>query len=458
MSDLSKRDLLMIAYIFPPLAGAGVYRTLKFAKYLPELAVRPTVLCAEDPDWYMLDETGELAAQIPDDVTVHRIAPTQGLVHLKHVYRGVRQLGAARPPAPARPGPEAVAAAGTRTSGLKRRMLDRFAIPDEQRFWIKPATRRALEIAQDLPRRSCIYSSVPPFSAHLVALEVKRRTGLPWIADFRDAWAGNPVLMRGLSGTVRARHAQLEARVVAEADAVLAVAPGVAESLRRAHPSAAEKIVLLTNGFDPEDLAGLEGPPPTDRFVIAHVGELSRTRVPAAFLEALGRVRVSRPGASIEARFIGYRDPAVAAEMARLVAANCLGDAIVVRGAVPHAEALKAMREAHVLLMQSAFGTTDSPIGQTYPGKLFEYMASGRPVLAVVPDGATAKLIDDTGCGWWREPGDVAGVTSLLESLVDRWRAGTPLLEGTPDMARFDRRTLTAELAEIVGRLAAGAV
>lgn len=451
-----KPTLLMIAYCFPPLAGAGVFRTLKLVKYLPSNDVVPYVIAADDATWPIMDPS--LVAQVPSGIRVDRAAPRQTLERMQAAYALVRR--AKRLFARGRRGILEPVPDPSSGRPLRRRVQDRFLIPDEKRYWFKPAVAASMRALDQIEGDVCLYSTGPPHTDLIVGLEVKKRTGLPWIVDFRDAWAGNPVYMDGLAPAVRARHLEMERAVVANADAVLAVAPGILESLRAAHPEHAAKMRLLMNGFDPEDFAAVPGAPPPDRLVFSHIGELYPTRDPSALIRAFGIAHERRPDLSIQLRFVGHRDWVVAARMDALAGELGLSDLIAITPPVAHAEAIRAMKESHVLVFQSAFRTGDSEVGRTYPGKLFEYMAAGRPVLGVVPGGEAARLIDETGCGWWRSPADVSGLADLIVQIADRWSSGEPLLACAPNLGGHDRREIARELADIVRSLilARGAV
>lgn len=439
-------SLVMIAYCFPPLGGAGVFRTLKLVKYLPANGVTPSVIAADDDTWPIID--AGLLEQVPKGVRVERVAPSGTLERMQALYRIARSSASARGEGPS--------VAVDFTSGqptrrpLRRRVMDRLLVPDEKKYWIRPAIAATMRSLDRIEGDVCLYSTGPPHTDHVVALEVKRRTGLPWIADFRDAWAGNPVYMDGLSSPVRARHLGMERAVVENADIVLAVAPGILESLKAAHPQHVGKMRLLTNGFDPEDFTDVAGSPPTDALMLSHVGELYPTRDPSALLRAVNEARQRRPDLPIRLRFVGHRDPVIAARMDALIVQLGLTDIVTAVPPVAHSDAIRLMKESHVLVFQSAFRPGDAETGRTYPGKIFEYMAAGRPVLGIVPGGEAARLIDDVGCGWWRSPDDVPGLVDLIVELGDRWSRGESLLACEPDLRAFDRRETARAIADIV--------
>jgi glycosyltransferase involved in cell wall biosynthesis len=447
--------LLMCAYIFPPLAGAGVYRTLKFVKYLPSCGVEPVVLSADDPDWYMTDTNGVLAGDIPAGIEVHRVKSRRTLIVIRAAcataLKAVRLLRPA--PSAEASGPAGEALGTPSGPSLRLRILQRHSVPDEQVGWTEPATAEGLRIVKAAPGVDCLYASGPPFSALVVGARLKERTGLPFVVDFRDAWTGNPVLMKGLSQWALARNFEIEARVIEAADVLIGVAPGIIDYYRATYPGHAHKLRLLTNGYDPDDFCGIESVPPSDRLVFSHVGELSSTRDPSTLLTALASVKKANPDTNVRMQFVGYRDPRLAVGMDRQIAKLGLESVVRCQGPMPHDEAIRVMRSSHVLVFQSAFKSDDPVLGRTYPGKIFEYMAAGRPILAIVPEGPSAELVLQSGCGWRVDPSDTRAATRVLNEIVHSWKSTGTLPACHPELERYERRSIARELASIVAEL-----
>lgn len=410
-SDTGARRVLMIAYYFPPLGGAGVQRALKFAKYLPDCGWRPTVLTTRSQVYPVKDPT--LARELPSAT---------------HVIRAREPRGAM--------GPAAVLS----LLGLER--ASRIAaFPDAAVAWIPDAVRVAMRAVR-AERPAAIFSTSAPSSAHLVALAVHRRTGIPWVADFRDELSNNPYLRDDPAIVLRTAR-RLERAITSRAAAITVV-----EGYFDIFNPADSPVAVIPNGVDEEDLDGLDAPPPPDdRLALSYVGSLYGERDLSPVLEALER--------------LGRRGAIDLAHLRIRIVGSDLGDGdrrwpvpVEQSGYVSHHEALGEMRSASVLLLY------EGPSSMAPAGKIYEYLASGRPVLCVARlDGRAAEIIRAAGAGPVAAPDDPAGIEDAILGLYDRWRT-----TGLPDqphvrewvLARYSRRKLAADLARVLDSAVVG--
>lgn len=405
---------------FPPAGGGGVQRPLKLAQYLPALGIETHVLAPSGLNW--IHEDAELRA------------PTQAWVHRAR-YLGPK----GRKPAEELHGTQGLERALVQASLAGRRLL----VPDESVTWNLTAIPAAIRIA----RRhgiDAVLTTSPPGSVHLVGAAVKRATGARWLADLRDSIVAHPH-RRGESAAVRLkeRAAGGVARLVARsADAVSCVSEAIAEEVQRLKPRG--PVVTIPNGCDFDDFAGLAYRP-GERFRITHTGSFFGKRDPRPFLQAL-----HDSGLDAVARFLGdFRsaDREWAAELG-------LGDRLELIPYAPRVESLELQRDsdALLLLIPEAGGRGKGVLS----GKVFEYLASGRPILAAVPpDGAAAELIRETGAGVVVPPDDVGALKAALVELEGRFRDG-----GLPDVElpeeareRLSRRARCEETAELLRSL-----
>lgn len=412
--------VLLVTLYFPPAGGGGVQRPLKLAQYLPALGIETHVLAPSGLSW--IHEDAELRA------------PTQAWVHRAR-YLGPK----GRKPAEELHGTEGLERALVQASLAGRRLL----VPDESVTWNLTAIPAAIRIA----RRhgiDAVLTTSPPGSVHLVGAAVKRATGARWLADLRDSIVAHPH-RRGESAAVRLkeRTAGGVARLVARsADAVSCVSEAIAEEVRGLEPRG--PVVTIANGCDFDDFAGLDYRP-GGRFRITHTGSFFGKRDPRPFLQAL-----HDSGVDAVARFLGdFRssDREWAAELG-------LGDRLEVIPYAPRVESLELQRDsdALLLLIPEAGGRGKGVLS----GKVFEYLASGRPILAAVPpDGAAADLIRETGAGIVVPPDDVDALKAALVELEGRFRDG-----GLPDVElpeeareRLSRRARCEETAELLRSL-----
>ena len=414
--------VLLITMYFPPAGGGGVQRPLKLATHLPSLGIETHVLAPDDPKWLHRDE--ELRP------------PTQAFVHRAR-YLGPK----ARLPSEELRGLTGVDLALAQARLVGRRLL----LPDASVTWAPTAIPAAARVVRSEGIDAVITTS-PPLSMNLIGASVKKLTGVPWIADQRDSLVQNAD-RRFERKTVQAKEKALErvVRLVANrADGIVAVSDAIADELRGFDPSGPVRVI--PNGCDFDDFAGLEYRP-GDRFRITHTGSFFGKRNPRAFLNALASSGLD----DVVARFVGdFRS--VDREWVQELD---LGDRLELLDYLPHRRALELQRdsEANLLLLPEAAGR-----GKVVPsGKIFEYLAAERPILAAVPtDGAAAKLVRETGAGIVVAPEDEKAIREALIGLHARWKAGH-LGNGylsDDDRRRLSRTTRVEELAELLWSVA----
>ncbi len=406
---------------FPPAGGGGVQRSLKLAQYLPALGIETHVLAPDDPKWVHRDP--ELRV------------PTQAWIHRAR-YVGPR----ARKPAEELRAAEGLERALVQAQVTARRLL----LPDASVTWNLTAIPAANRIARREGIDAVITTS-PPGSVHLVGAAVQRASGARWIADLRDPLVANQH-RRDDTTAARARQAANEqvARLVARrADAVTCVSEAIAAEMRGF--DARGPVRVISNGCDFDDFAGLEYHTGS-RFRITHAGSFFGKRDPRPFLQAFHDADLDAV-----ARFVGdFRS--TDREWAGSLG---LGDRLELVDYLPRAESLRLQRdsEALLLLVPDAGGRGKGVLS----GKVYEYIAAGRPILAVVPtDGAAAELVRETGSGVVVAPDDVEGITDALVELHARFmNGGLPSVElAKRDEERLSRRARVEELAALVEEIA----
>lgn len=411
---------LIVSFYFPPAGGGGVQRPLKLAQYLPALGIETHVLAPDDSRWVHRDP----------DLRV----PTQAWVHrARYVGPGGRR------PAEELYGKQGLARVATQARLLSRRA----AVPDEGITWNMTAVPAAIRIAREHGIDAVLTTS-PPGSVHLVGAAVQRATGARWVADMRDSPFAHPH-RRAESAVVRAKERAQEALarfVVGRADAIACVSDAIADEVRALRPRG--PVVTIPNGCDFDDFAGLEYRP-SDRLRITHTGSFFGKRDPRPALQALSAANVDAV-----MRFVGdFRS--TDREWAEQLE---LGDRLELIPYAPRAASLELQRdsEALLLLIPEASGRGKGVLS----GKVFEYLAAGRPVLAVVPpDGAAAKLIREVGAGTVVAPDDVEGIRDALVELSVRFcNGGLPDVQLSGDWReRLSRRARVEETADLLREL-----
>jgi glycosyltransferase involved in cell wall biosynthesis len=408
---VTNRRVLMLAYFFPPLGGGGVQRTLKHVKYLPEHGFEPVVLTTRFIWSPIRDST--LTAEVPPGTTVIR-APEVPL----HVARWGLQ-------------------GALRRARLSTEPASYLGWPDEAAGWVPGATWQALRAVRRA-RPHVLYSTSSPVSAHLVALIVSRLTGVPWVADFRDAWTRNPQ-GEAPGGPFGRLSAWLERKVVERARALVVVDDSV--ELLGVEPDDPRRIVIR-NGVDAEDVPAADRPPRNARFRLSYVGALYGERDAAPVFAALHALidRRALDPAKLEVRLVGHQalDPSL--DLEKIPIARV--------GYVDHAAAIGEMTSADALLFYAPASNRGSS------GKIFEYLAAGRPILCVAgADNFALQLVDELDAGPCAQPSDQAGIEVAIEGLYRRWERGELGVSGevrAEVLRRFSRPALAQQLAAVL--------
>jgi len=333
------------------------------------------------------------------------------------------------------------------------RSIQRWMIlPDGYRPWARAAEHAASDrIAKG--GVDAIWTTSSPESAHLAGLALQKRHRLPWIADFRDPWVGR-VTYHPPTPWHDARHRAMERRVVQSADKVTMVSEAMAALYRARYPEIdPARFVVLPNGFDPDDWrrADLDlaasAPEAARRFVLLHAGQLAHRPTVRTLLLAARLLLERDPAAreTLRLRFMGGNEEIGPRERERYG----LGETLEFTPSQPHVASLVAMRRASALLLLGHGGDADALL---YTGKLYEYLSSGRPVLAILDEGPAAELIRATGAGVVVRPGDVEGAQNALQAWLDAQRAGKDSATHIPghQTAPWERQNLAAQAARIL--------
>ncbi|NCT82160.1 MAG: glycosyltransferase family 4 protein [Comamonadaceae bacterium] len=409
--------VLMIAYHFPPLAGSsGIQRTLRFVQQLPEFGWQTAVLSTHTRAYERTSD--DLLAEVPAGTPVRRAFALDTARHLR----------------------------------LGGRYLGWMARPDRWVSWKFDGVRQGLQLIRDF-RPDVIWSTYPIASAHLIGAALHRKTGIPWVADFRDPMAHNGYPADPL--TWKSFHA-IEQLAMRDASRCVFTTPGAAQMYRERYPEAAERIVVLENGYDEESFTSVKpaamasgaGRP----LVLLHSGIVyASERDPTQFFAALGNLQRSGrlTPADLKVRFRA----AVHEQLLRdLAARHGASEFIEISPAVPYREALAEMMSVDALLVMQA-----SNCNAQIPAKVYEYLRAGRPILGLTdPVGDTAGVLRGAGLPDIVPIDAVEAIEAALPPLVARWRAGDTVLPRTDAVRSASRRgrseAMAALLTQVLGR------
>lgn len=476
------KKALFIAYYYPPYGGGGVQRTTKYVKYLRRYGWEPVVLTIVEDKIPLIDES--LSKDIPPNQEIIRTniwdferitsllprgkkapAGDAGAVTApeEQAAKGSDQLGAATD--------KAVPAKGRPVFGFIRRGIRKalrgiflfgftFAFfPDAQIGWYPFAVSKGKErIAEgDI---DLIYTTSSPFTAHLIGLSLKKSSGKPWVMDLRDPWAGNKYLP--FSRLRRPLDRLIEGICVHHADKVITVSEPLRAELAATYPPQyAGKFLVISNGYDEDDLqphglwpspVAATAPLSDERrpMTFSYTGSFYSKRSPANFLGALTELLQERQlqVKDVRVQFTGQ----FGAESKELIAKfeSDYPESIEVSSYVPHMEATMRMLEADILLL---FLNKEARSG-VLTGKIFEYLGSGKPVLAMVPQGLASELLLKAKAGMVVDPDDINGIKQGIMEYYRRWQSGT--LRSTTDpeiVAQYSRKQLAGQLAQVFDAL-----
>lgn len=424
------KKVLVIAYYWPPSGGSGVQRWVKMCKYLPQNGWLPVVYTPLNPALTAVDDT--LAADVPAEVEVIR----RRIIEPGQFSRKTTN------------------AQVTPINGQKKTLKQRIAmwirgnlfIPDPRVLWVLPSVRFLCRYLRE-HHVDAIVSTGPPHSMHLIAKMVARRTGLPWVADFRDPWT-RMFYFKHLSLTPRAEslHVKMELSVLDGATRVVAVSPLVQLDFQQATETPVE---LITNGFDAQDFPDMPRSSfSSEHFTLLHAGLFAADGNPTVLWEALGEMVASDSDFARDFRLVlcGKTDSAV-------ISALCeagLGDNFTDLGYVDHKSVVQRMKGAAALMLPLR---KEPEYRATLPGKLFEYLAARRPVIGVgQKDGAMAAILSSTGAGQCFDWDEKEAMKTWIAACYQAWKKGE-LGDNQADLSAYSREGLAASYARLLNEI-----
>ena len=429
MANNNPKKLLIITYYWPPAGGPGVQRWLKFVKYLPDFDVQPIVYVPENPTYPIVDSN--LVSEVSDKAIIlktpifepYQLASFLSKNKTKKISSGIIPNQ-------------------KKQSFLEKLMLwvrGNLFIPDARVFWVKPSVAYLEKYIRE-NEIDTIITSGPPHSLHLIGLELKQKMNLKWLADFRDPWTtiGYHKSLR-LSQYAANKHKQLESQVLNSADTII-----VTSKTTKAEFQAltTKPIEVITNGFDVEkvDKQTLDA-----KFSLAHIGSFLSERNPKILWESLVELCAEIPDfkSHLEIKLIG----AISQEVLETIEQFGLNSFLNNLGYVSHAEAVAHQRKSQVLLLIEINSEETKSI---LPGKLFEYMVSERPIVAIGPkDSDFAEIITNTNTGVFFEYSEKAKLKQTIQEYYNQFLE-SKLQSHAVGLQQYSRKNLTQQLVELL--------
>ncbi|MDX1651377.1 MAG: glycosyltransferase family 4 protein [Brumimicrobium sp.] len=429
---MAKKRVLIITYYWPPSGGAGVQRWLKFVKYLRDFGWEPIIFKPNKAEYPELDYS--LQEDVPEGVEIVE-SDIWEPYHLYKAFTGRKKNEKVQ--------------AGFLNERKKPGKLEKIAvwlrgnifIPDARKFWIRPGVK-SLNKWLSTNSVDAIASTGPPHSAHLIALKIKQKHQIPWLADFRDPWTQIDFYDKlMLSKKADRKHKKLEKSVLEGADAVTTVSKHCAIGLNEITD---KKVNVITNGFDTDDFQHL----PSfqyDEFSITHLGSMNPDRNPFALWDALSELVKENEQfrKDLRIRFIGKTDLSVFEALEK----RSLSDKVENLKYLPHDQAVNKAAESAVLLL--ALNNTPNVMGIA-PGKLYEYLALNRPILSVgPPSGDAARIVTEANAGKTIDFDDVQQAKEIIMEWYSRFQNKSLNVE-SGSIEKFSRKALTEKLSGLL--------
>ena len=425
------KKALILTYYWPPGSGPGVQRWLKFCKYLPEFGWDTKVITVNNGSYPSVDSS--LENDIPEGLEIHKTKTIEPFA----IYNALRgKKGKSVEVALA-----SVKGKQSPFSKFANYVRSNYFIPDARVGWNTYSFPKAIELIKK-DRPDVIITTGPPHSTHLVGQRLHKMFDIPWVADFRDPWTTiyyNQFLLR-TDSSIRKDKA-LEDLVLSEASALVTATPG----MKAEYEERANSVQFLTNGFDqsdfPEDIL-----PREETFTISYVGNFKPIQNIEILWQALKDL--STEGASLKLQITGN----VAEEVSKSILTHGLDHMLEVLPFVPHHESIKRMMSAHILLLPIPQDASSKLI---LTGKIFEYLATRRPILSIgPPHGNASSILDDCEKESMIDYKDLEGLKMQIKTQLDLWSSGQyEPISGNDNYTKYSRKGVTESLAQLLNTL-----
>lgn len=422
---------LIITYYWPPAGGPGVQRWLKFVKYFREFGVEPIVYAPENPNYPLIDEN--FSSEIPSDIEIikqpinepYRFAKLFSKKKTKQISSGIISK--------------------KEISAMEKLMLyvrGNFFIPDARVGWVKPSveflSKYIAENSVDV-----VITTGPPHSLHLIGMQLQKELNIKWIADFRDPWTTiHYHKSLRLNKSSERKHKSLEASVLKSADVITVTSPTTKKEFEMITET---QIEVITNGFDISEEIDFQM---DSNFSISHIGSLLSERNPEVLWKVLAEICKENPDfkSDLELKFAG----AVSEEVKKSLENTGLIENCKFLGYVSHSEALQLQNQSQVLLLVEINSAETRAI---IPGKLFEYLAAKRPIIALGPKESDIEgIISETKSGIFFSYWDDDELKVEILQLYEQFKSGN-LAIASEGIEKYSRREVTKRMSALIVNL-----
>lgn len=402
---------LLIAYHYPPVAGAGVFRTLKFSKYLPHFNYQPIILTVKNPLYKIKDPS--LLKQIPPKTKVYRIFSFE-----HRILRAPRKLGI---------------------------NLKWLYIPDEHIGWIPFAVNYGSKLLKT-ENIDVIFATSPPYTTLLIGSIIKKKTNKPLIIDFRDPWITNSYIEYPTK-LHRRIETKMEKYVLTQADYITVVNDVIRDDLIKRYPFVEKKIETLPNGFDLEDFENIKHDKKINKFQIVYTGSIYGPRTAKLFLDSIKNLVATNKEfkENIEVLFVGNQGK----DTPRFIKNLKIEKYVKILGYLPYKKCLEIGQKSDLLLLLV-------PSKENLPAKLFEYLAFQKPILAIAPkESIASQLISSLNAGITIPLGNLNSIEEAILHFYNKWKTGelNKYLSYSDEIQKYSRKFLTNRLVKIFDKI-----
>lgn len=407
--------VLIVANQFPPMGGSGVQRSVKFVKHLRAFGYEPVVFTRQTTGAKLIDNT--LLNDVPQGVNIIRTK----------AYEPSEMDGILKIPF---------------------KILSKIMVPDSAYIWYKTSIKKAIQTIQQ-QNIKIIYTTSAPYSDHLLGLYIKQKMPhIKWVVDFRDEWTNNPYTLDNPHNIIRTKiEKNMENQVLLQADYLITNTPVMRENFIKNNNLKGDNFFVIPNGYDEEDFANMDfTKPKNDKFIMVYTGALYGRRKPDNFFMAIKNLKQQGiiKQNSIKVKLIGnYHKDKLQSQIDKLG----LTQDIEIVGYVPHNICIQHQLSSDVLVLIEGSGVGANAF---YTGKIFEYMNTKRPVVAILPDGVAKDLVLQSKIGLVANTDNVEDIQNVIKNYYQKWQQNNLCFDPDFDIIKkFERKNLTKDLANI---------
>lgn len=451
-----KDNVLFIAYYFPPIGGSGVQRSLKYVKYMRDFGYEPIVVTVKNGHNFSYDY--EMIKEIPEGIKIYRSNSGEKLWLRSIIEKTNSKVYKIKNSLSKKQDSKLITEkVNSKDDNIDESIKDKvfrwleynYYVPDTKIRWYKHAIKDIFNRAIKDNDIKVIYSTSSPYTDHIIAMNIKKQTNLPWVADFRDPWIGNKIIMGRYDENRIKKEEKLEYEVVSSADMVINVSEPITEMYKKRYPQFENKFITITNGFDKEDNKNIKSLP-DNKFKMSYTGVLFEGEKPETLIDILEEIcnENNEFKKDLKLTFTGSVSEGVKLQLK----ASKISNNIIIDDYVEHQKAVKIMAEANLNILL----LPDDEEGKwIFSGKIFDYMLAERPILAIVhEEGVAAKVINEKEIGFACGHHNKEKAKEYILHIYKRFKNGEDLSTGSINKcSEFERRNLTEKLTQCFDKL-----